>query len=320
MKVLVADAGLAPHAEILRAGLPDEIELAVHGNMPAPELAEQLAEADVFVGSRLPAGVAASARRLRLVHAAGTGTDGLEVEGRPDVQVLMTGHHEESIAEFVVAGLITLRRRLLLQDAALRVGRWSSAIYDQAFPQPHTLDGCVATFLGFGGIGRATWRALRVFGAAGIAITEGTEVDPAEHRLLWAGRGRESLDRALSESTLLIVSVPLGPGTTGMIGGHELEMLGSSGYVVNVARGPVVQEEPLYLALRDGALAGAVLDVWYRTPTADGRGHPGHVPFGALPNTVLSPHASGVTFETFRARASEIAANIAAFAASSARG
>ena len=93
--------------------------------------------------------------------------------------------------------------------------------------------------------------------------------------------------------------VPLTPQTEGLIGGEELASLGSEGLLVNVSRGKVVDEESLYLALRDGVIAGAALDVWYEySPEEDenGKKYPTNFPFHELDNVVMSPHRAASPF------------------------
>jgi phosphoglycerate dehydrogenase-like enzyme len=94
------------------------------------------------------------------------------------------------------------------------------------------------------------------------------------------------------------------------VGAVELDNLGPDGLLVNVARGPVAEESALYEALKDRRIAGAAIDTWYQYPGPDGRGEPSALPFGRLDNIIMTPHSSGVTAETFRGRAREIAENI----------
>ena len=165
------------------------------------------------------------------------------------------------------------------------------------------------TFLGFGHIGAASWKLLEAFGAEGIAVTRTGSVDANAHGLRWAGRNQD-LPKALEESDVLVISTPLTQATTGIIGKRQLEALGPQGLLVNVARGPVVQEEDLYTALKHRCLAGAAIDVWYQYPAADGLGKPSTLPFESLNNVILTPHSSAVTEETFRGRSQEIIENI----------
>ncbi|RCV53676.1 2-hydroxyacid dehydrogenase [Marinitenerispora sediminis] len=318
MKIVIADPNLLAVRPELERALPSGARASWHVPADPAAVTADLADAEVFVGSRFTAAMAGAAPRLRLVQVAGAGVDGVDTAALPaGVRVANTFHHEDSIAEYVVATAVTLRRGLARQDAALRTGRWASPVYDRSLPQPRALVGARVGFLGFGHIGARTWELLRAFRAAGAAVTRTGSVDAAACGLDWAG-GLDDLDRLLAESELLVVSVPLGERTRGMISARELALLGPEAVLVNVGRGPVVDEQALYAALRDRRLAGAALDVWYRYPGPDGGADavpPASAPFHELDTVVMTPHVSGVTRDTFLGRAADVAANIARLAA-----
>jgi phosphoglycerate dehydrogenase-like enzyme len=301
MRVVITDPNLLPLRSELEALLPDA-EL----DWLPDELLVSLKSADVLVGPAFDQEMADAASGLRLVQVAGAGTDRITAGGVP---VANTYHHEDSIAEYIVWALIALRRELPRADAALRTNRWRSPVYDGALPQPQTLADAKVGFLGFGHIGRATWRVLQAFGAQAQAVTASGKADG----LGWAG-DTSQLPRLLEESNALVVSAPLTEDTRGIIGAAELEQLGADGVLVNVARGPLVQEQPLYDALRSRTIHGAALDVWYSYPSSGDQAQPAKAPFGELDNVLLTPHLSGITRQTFRGRIHDIAANITALA------
>lgn len=310
MRVYVGDRNLVPHRRRFEAALPPEVEVFWAGGDVGPD---DLRDAQVFVGGRFTAEMAATAEKLRLVHVAGAGTDRIAFEALgADVLVANTFHHERSIAEFILAAAILLRRKLLNQDRALRSGVWASSVYDDTIAQPPTLRGARIGFVGFGHIGRQSWKLLSALGCEGAAVTgSGRARDGAG--LLWAG-DVSRLDDLARESDVLVVSAPLTPETTGMIGRDQLSALGPDRVLVNVGRGPLVDEKALYDALLTGRIGAAAIDVWYRYPDiAAGAGvvcAPGELPFAELPNILMTPHASGVTADTFEGRADDIAANI----------
>lgn len=310
MRIVIADSNLMPQRATFEAALPEGALTSWHDSWNEHSVLTDLKDADVYVGPKFTPAMGAEARNLRLVHAAGAGYDGIEANALPSGAVCAnTFHHEGSIAEHITAVLVALRRNLLGQDAALRTGVWSSSVYSPDIRQPETLRGAVVTFLGFGHIGGTAWKLLQGFGAEGIAITRSGSVSADEHGLRWSGP-TDRLAEALKESDVLVVSIPLDDTTTSLIGAAELDSLGPHGQVVNVARGPVVDEAALYEALKDRRIAGAAIDVWYQYPGTDGRGEPSALPFGRLDNIIMTPHSSGVTAETFRGRALEIAENI----------
>lgn len=310
MRIVIADPNLMSQRTTFEAALPDGATASWHDSWNEHSVLTDLKGADVYVGPRFTEAMGAEAPNVRLVHVAGAGYDGIEAGALPAGAVCAnTFHHESSIAEYIASVLVALRRNLIGQDAALRTGVWSSSVYSAEIRQPETLRGAVVTFLGFGHIGSAAWNLLQAFGAEGIAITRSGTVDPLANSLRWTG-STDRLAEALSESDILVISIPLTDETTGLVGAAQLDDLGPDGLLVNVARGPIVDETALYEALKDRRIAGAAIDTWYRYPGPDGRGEPSTMPFGRLDNIIMTPHSSGVTAETFRGRAREIAENI----------
>lgn len=309
MKVYVADRNLVPHRAHFESALPPGVHVAWAGPGGA---VEQLRDAAVHVGGRFTPEMAAVAEKLQLVHVAGAGTDRVAFDSLgPDVLVANTFHHERSIAEYVLATAILLRRGFLNQDRALRRNVWASAVYDDTIAQPLTLHGAQIGFVGFGHIGQQSWNLLRALGCRGAAVTGSGRVDDG-HWLDWAG-DVSRLDELAAASDVLVVSAPLTPATTGMIGRNQLSALGPDGVLINVGRGPLVDQNALYDALLTGRLGAAAIDVWYRYPEATGRGAtaaPADLPFHELPNLLMTPHSSGITTDTFRGRVDDIAANI----------
>jgi len=242
---------------------------------------------------------------------AGAGTDRVDFGAlRPDIQVANTFHHERSIAEYVLGAAAMLGRGFLAQDRAMRRGVWATSVYDDAIPQPNTLRDSRIGFVGFGHIGQCSWELFRAIGSRGAAVTGSGRVDPEAHGLDWAA-DVSRLDALLRESDVVVVSAPLTAATTGMIGAAQLRAVGPDGVLINVGRGPLVDERALYDALLNGDVGSAAIDVWYRYPAGPGeRSAPSDLPFAELANVLMTPHSSGVTTDTFRGRADDVAANI----------
>jgi phosphoglycerate dehydrogenase-like enzyme len=299
MKIVVNDANLAPHRERFEAAVPPGSQVSWFG---------ELRDAEVYVGSRFTADMAQAAEKLRLIHVAGAGTDKVDFEALPTgVLVANTFHHERSIAEYVAAAAVMLRRAFLSQDREMRRGVWATSVYDAAIPQAATLGDAHIGFVGFGHIGRCAWNLFRAFGCSGSAVTGSGRVPDCG--LSWAGDTAE-LDTLLTQCDVAVVSAPLNEHTEGMIGVEQLRALGSDGVLINVGRGPLVQEQALYDALSAGVIRAAAIDVWYRYPAGDGTIAPSELPFAELPNLLMTPHSSGVTRDTFIGRVDDIAANI----------
>ncbi|OAN33568.1 2-hydroxyacid dehydrogenase [Mycolicibacterium iranicum] len=306
MKIVVVDPNLAPHRERFESRLPPGSDIGwFTGDAPEAELRD----AEVFVGSRFTAEMAGYAKNLRLVHPAAAGTDRIDFAAlAPGILVANTFHHERSIAEYVVGAAAMLHRGFLTQDQRLRDGVWATSVYDRSIPQIPTLGEARVGFVGFGHIGTFAWKLLQTFGCTAAAVTgSGKVADDAGLR--WVGdTGR--LDQLMRESDVVVVSAPLNSHTGGMIGAPQLEALGPDGVLINVGRGPLVQERALFDALAGDVIKGAAIDVWYRYPV-DGVGcAPSDLPFEKLPNILMTPHSSGVTRDTFAGRAGDVADNI----------
>ena len=305
MKIVVADANLVPHRERFEAGVPADVRVCWQVGGVSPD---ELRDADVYVGSRFTAAMADAAEKLRLIHVAGAGTDKVEFDAlAPGTLVANTFHHEQSIAEYIAAAAVMLRRDFLTQDRQLRRNIWSTSVYDSAIPQPSTLGVAHIGFVGFGHIGQRAWNLLRAFGCSGAAVTGSGRVPDCG--LAWAGNTGE-LDRLMRECDVAVVSAPLNEHTVGMIGDAQLRALGPDGVLINVGRGPLVQERALYDALAGGVIQAAAIDVWYRYPSGDDVSPPSELPFAGLPNLLMTPHSSGVTRDTFTGRVDDIVANI----------
>ncbi len=307
MKIVVADTFLGPLRAEFEAGLPPGSQVVWPPDQDT--LATELPDADVLITGSCPPELAAVGKKLKLVQVIGAGYEKVAIDSLPRAtQVANIFGHEESMAEYALAATIMLRRGFLQQHDALRQGRWEYPAHDASMPWMNTLDGAVIGFVGFGHIGSRTWDRFRVFGTEGIAVTRSGSVDATAAGLRWADK-IDGLPRLLDESDVVVVSTPLTSETRGLIGSSEFARLGATGLIVNLGRGRIIDEQALYSGLKDGVIAGAAIDVWYDYP-ADDAGYPSKLPFQELPNVLMTPHTSGVTRQTFRSRAVEIAANI----------
>ncbi|RPA06122.1 2-hydroxyacid dehydrogenase [Gordonia sp. OPL2] len=310
MKVVVGERNLLPHRNLVESLMPDGVTLSWHERFDEGAIAADLHDAQVYLGGRVTPAMARAGEHLRLVHIVGAGTDKVAFGDLPPATLVAnTFHHEDSIAEYVMATAVLLRRGLLRQDAALRDGVWATAVYQDGVPQPFTMRDAMVGYVGFGHIGRRTADVLGALGARGCAVTgSGSVAD--DTGLDWYS-DTSDLGRLLKESDVVVVSAPLTDHTTGMIGSAELELVGPQGILINVGRGPLVDERSLYEALRDNVIGGAAIDVWYRYPSGGDTTEPADLPFAELPNLLMTPHTSGVTRDTFVGRVHDIADNIA---------
>ena len=315
MRILLTDPILDRFRSELTRGGADGHDWAFLAGAPDAAVAAELPAADVLVASRVTAPMAEAASRLRLLHVTGAGVDRIALDALSTATtVCTTAHHGPSMAEHVVMVTLMLSRRVLRADRLMREGRWESVAVDPGVPLGATLAGRTVGVVGLGQIGGRVVGALTALGMRARAVRRDPAAPlPAGLRPGQLDRvdGEDGLDALLAESDVVVLTVPLAPATRGLIDAARLALMRPDALLVNVARGPVVDEDALYEALAGGVIGGAALDVWWSHPK-DGTGGRGYSrPFDALENVVLTPHHSGHTTETFGGRAREIADNIA---------
>ncbi|HEX6358814.1 2-hydroxyacid dehydrogenase [Actinophytocola sp.] len=287
----------------------DEPDWEVFTHRTDTDVEARLPNTDVLIASRVTESMAAAATRLRLLHVPGAGLDRIAIDALPPhATVCNTFHHGRSIAEHVVMVSLMLARRVLLTDHMLRQGKWVSAAVDPDERPGHTLAGRIVGVVGLGEIGQAVVRALTTLGMRAQAVRR-TPTAP-DGLALDRVADMSGLDDLLSTSDIVVLTVPLTADTHTMIDARRLALMRRDAVLVNVARGPLVDEDALFDALSAGRIGGAALDVWWGHPK-DGAGAKGYTrPFELLDNVVLTPHNSGHTHETFAGRAAEIKANV----------
>lgn len=226
------------------------------------------------------AGVWSEARNLRWVHAASAGVDAVNVPELVDRDVVITntrGVLDGAIAEWVLGVLLLfvkdLHTTLRLQGSR----RWQHRDSER-------LAGRRLLVIGAGSIGRAVARLCRAAGMRVEGVASRPRPGDAEFERVV---GPDGLRAALADAELVVVCVPLTAETHGLIGRAELAALPPGARLVNVSRGPVVDEAALLAALRSGRLAGAALDVFAEEPL------PADHPFWAMDQVVVSPHMAG---------------------------
>ena len=286
--------------------VPCEIVVA-----PEADILPRLPEIDVLVTMGLTTEMGRAATRLKLVQVPGAGVDRIDRAALPAGTLLANAYcHEVGIAEYVIGAMLTLTREFSRLDAALRKGDWQSHWAVGTAPPPlwPELAGRTVGILGYGRIGQEIARRARAFDMRVCAIRRDVG-QSMEDELALLG-GPDILDKVLERSDYVVVSMPANPETIGLIGEAQLRRMKRSAYLINVARGEIVEEDALYHALARRTIAGAALDVWYLYPREPGPTAPSARPFHELPNVLMTPHVSGATDGTLEGRTKLIAENI----------
>jgi phosphoglycerate dehydrogenase-like enzyme len=267
----------------------------------------RLTEADVVVSMSLNA-CHGSAPRLKLIQVPGAGYDGIDFSAVPPGAVVCNVfEHEVGCAEYAMLGMLEWSIRLGRADAELRAGNWSRSSRFGGPPSGELRDRTVA-IVGLGRIGREVARRARAFGMA-VQAANRTVRDPGPdvYRLV----GLNELASVAAQADFLVVSCALTSETRGLIDDKVLASMRPSAVVINVARGPVMDEEALWSALSEKRIGGAVLDVWWQNPPDLAKPTaPSRFPFATLPNVLMSPHIAGWTTGTVARRGRFMAENI----------
>jgi phosphoglycerate dehydrogenase-like enzyme len=220
----------------------------------------------------------------------GVGYDAVDVAActRADVAVFITvGAVDRSVAEATVGWMIALSHHFRIKDHLVRSGRWDERSKYMGRELRDRTFGAV----GLGGIGRATVGLLRGFGMKPpLAFDPHLDARTAEE----AGVRLVNLDQLLAEADFVSIHCPLTKETRGLIGRRELALMKPDAYLLNTARGGIVEEDALHDALSNHLIAGAAIDCFAEEPVI--RPHR----FGELDNVLLAPHSIAWTDELFR--------------------
>ena len=273
--------------------------------------AEQIrlaADADYIIAGGVPvtAAVIDAAPRLRLIQKLGIGVDKIDLvaAARRGVPVAITaGANAGAVAEGTFLLMLAVSRHVLEADASIRAGTW---IRPEVYTSCYELMDRTIGLVGFGNIGRAVARRARAFEMQTLYYDRVRPPADVEREL---GATYAPLDVLLRESDIVSIHVPWTHDTHHLIGEGELALMKSSAIIINTARGEVIDEGALTLALQQGRLRGAGLDVLEREPIRERR------PIFELPNTVFMPHIAGMTRDTRRRLWRHAFRNIARLAA-----
>jgi phosphoglycerate dehydrogenase-like enzyme len=242
------------------------------------EATARIGEAEILYGWNFPSHLLAEATRLRWIQCMGAGVERFLVPELPSEVVLTraAGIFGPWMAEYTLAWCLWVTQRIDCLRAQQQAHRWRPV-------DPNPLRGATLCIVGLGDIGRHIARAARSLGVRIIGVTRG-------------GRGAREAERAypttairtaLARADFVVLLVPLSPATRGLIGKRELAAMKPSAWLINIARGPVVEEKALLDALRERRIGGAVLDVFDEEPL------PADHPLWALDNVAITPHIAG---------------------------
>jgi D-3-phosphoglycerate dehydrogenase / 2-oxoglutarate reductase len=272
-----AEEILRAHGDLVVASALDPVALAAEGR-----------DADVIiVRANLPETLFASPPRLRAAIRHGAGLDMIPVEAATAAGVLVAnvpGANARTVAEHVIFASLALLRRFRRVDRDLRGKGWLAGREHATLT--NELSGRTIGIVGMGAVGREVAAIARHgFGMVVLAHTRSPRALP-DYVLSCA------LDDLVAESDVIVLCVPLSAETRGLMSAARIAAMKPGAILINVARGPVVDDDALVSALREGRIGGAALDVFSTQPLP-----PDH-PFFAFDNLLITPHMAGITEES----------------------
>lgn len=238
-------------------------------------------------------------RRLRVVARFGVGFDAVDVDACTDAGVMLTNTPDgvrRPVATIILLFILALSHKLFVKDRITREGRWN----ERTSHMGEGLTGKTVGSIGVGSIGKEAFRLLMPLGMVHIGHDPyAKQADMEEIRLKLVDK-----DTVMRTADFVCVNTPLSKETHHLVGAREIALMKPSAYLINTARGPIVDEKALYAALSRRRIAGAALDVFDQEPT------PPDNPILKLDNVIVTPHSLCWTDECFRGIASSAIGSI----------
>ncbi|MEI5682306.1 MULTISPECIES: hydroxyacid dehydrogenase [unclassified Mesorhizobium] len=285
MATIFSTHALHPKATAMLTGHGD---LVIASALDDATLVREAENADiVIVRAPLPAALFANAPKLRAAIRHGAGLDMIPVDAATQAGVLVAnvpGVNARSVAEHVIFATLALLRRFRIIDHDLRAQGWLAGREHANFAGE--LAGRTMGIIGMGNVGQAVFSIARNgFGLDVIANSRNPKSLPEGARFA-------TVDQLVEESDVVVLCCPLTPETTGLLSRERIGRMKPGALLINVSRGPVVDDDALIEALGDGAIGGAALDVFSTQPLP-----PDH-PYFSFPNVIITPHMAGITEES----------------------
>jgi len=267
------------------------------------ELKANIGRAEILMsfGVRLPPGIFAHASRLKWVHAFGTGVDGIADQKTLHRDVLITstkGIHGPPVAEAALASMLALSR-----DLPRSVRGQDRRVWDKW--RMRLLDRKIVGILGVGAIAQALAPRCQAMGMTVVGISRTPRPAAGFDRIV----PRSDLEHVVGDLDYLVLLLPLEPDTRHIVGDRVLAAMKPTSYLINVARGGVLNDAALVRALESKKLAGAALDVFDQEPL------PVDHPFWRMPNVIITPHFGGYYDRYVEDSADQICRNLERFLA-----
>jgi D-2-hydroxyacid dehydrogenase (NADP+) len=250
---------------------------------------DEIADTDVFIGYSLRPDQFTAAKKLRWIHSPAAAVHQLMFPElvRSDVIVTnSTSVHGPVVAEHAIAVLLALAKRLPRAMHYQRQKKWAQALLWEEHPRPREIAGATVLVLGMGGIGNEFALRAKALDMKVLAVRENPSKGAGAADAVFA---LSQLDDVLPQADYVLLCAPVTPATQAVINAARLAKMKNDAYLINVSRGPLIDEASLITALREHRIAGAALDVFTEEPLA-----PGSI-LWCLENLLITPHTAAVT-------------------------
>ena len=258
------------------------------------------ADAILVTYAKLPGDLLRQLRRCKAIGRFGLGVDNIDIAAAAELGITVTyvpDYCMQEVSDHAMALLLALARKVPLSNALVQAGRWDMP----AVVPIHRLAGRVLGLVGFGNIPRALAPKAKAFGLPVVVH----DPNVSQHALAAVGVESMSFDRLLEISDFVSIHAPLLPVTRGLFNAEVFGKMKQGSYLINTARGPLVDEDALLAALDSGRLAGAALDVVAVEPL------PKESRLIGRDNVVLTPHTGFYSVEALNELQTKCAADVA---------
>jgi glycerate dehydrogenase len=310
LKIVVLDARPADDGDMDWSPIQALGDVTIYDGTTPDQVNERIADAQVVYTNKvkLPASAFEAAPNLKFISLLATGYDQIDLEAARKHAVIVSnvaGYSSASSAQTTVALLLELTHHCGANDAGVKAGEWTNSPFFAFWKFPMTeLDGKTLVLVGTGAIGTRVGKICEAMGMKVISAQL-----PGREPKSDAPFPRVPLDEALPLADVVSLHCPATPETRGLVNAAFIGLMKSSAYLINTARGVVVDEKDMAAALREGKLAGFAADVLSVEPP------PADNPLLSAPNTILTPHIAWGSTES-RRRLFEISAeNLKAYLA-----
>jgi phosphoglycerate dehydrogenase-like enzyme len=270
----------------LQDAFPDFIFMQLQSYDRVPE---EIVDTDVFIGWSLRPEQFVIAKKLKWIHSPAAAVHQLMYPELVKSNVILTnssGVHGPVVAEHALAVMLALAKRLPQAMRYQSRRLWSQDLLWNEHPRPREVSGGTVLVVGLGGIGEAFVAKAKALSMKVLAVRENPGKGPGPAVAVF---GPEQIDEVLPQADYVLLCTPVTPKTNAIINRERLNKMKFGAYLINVARGPLIDDAALIQALQERRIAGAALDVFDEEPL------PPESPYWSLDNVLITPHTAAVT-------------------------